>query len=519
MKKSILRLTAGLLALLMLAGCGAAEEPQPILPEAQPQPEAEAPAEPGVLRVAWEQSESLNPFSTGSLQNYHLAQLLYDPLYRMDEAYNTTPCIARSMEMMVDQVWQEETMYEEAICTLRLRSGLRFWDGTELAARDVVFSLQQAIDSPYFGAGLAHVSQVTADPKDPLTVYIRLTRPDAFFEKSLTFPIVQADSGTNNRPVGCGRFMPQGETTFVPNPDHNPVVETFAAVELVPVTALTALGYSIKTDLIDLACSDLTIPWNRSLGNGYTPVQLSNLVYLGINQRGILANRDFRDVVYRLLNRNAIDEAVYLGQDTATWMPFNPAVEEIGSQVVALPGQMTQRSATELLDGIGLAKRDQYGYRTWGGASLTLTLLVNSENTERVTIAEGVAYTLEQLGIRTVVERCSFEDYSLRLAEGYYDLYVGEVRMPWNMNLLPMLGGWNETVYGMAASPELQQAARDFLRTGKGYGAVSGLFAQEIPFIPLMFRQGLVAYRLNFCSNIVATEQDIFYNIEEWDLA
>lgn len=519
MKKHILRLTAALLALLMLAGCGKTvqEQPQQPLPEVQPQ--AEASALPQVLRVAWEQQESLNPFTTGSLQNYHLAQLLYDPLFRMDENYNTTPCIARSVEMTVDQVWQDEIMYEEAICTLRLNSGLQFWDGTEVEARDVIFSLEQAMASPYFAAGLSHVSAVTADREDPEVIYIRLTRPDAFFEKSLTFPVVQADSGTNNRPVGSGRFMPQDETTFVPNPDHTPRVENFAAVELVPVDALTALGYSIKTDLVDIACSDLNIPWNRSLGNGYTPVQLSNLVYLGINQRGILANRDFREVIYRLLDRSALDEPVYLGQDTVTWMPFNPAVEEIGSQVVTLPGQMTQRSATELLDGIGLARRDKYGYRTWGGANLTLTLLVNSENSERVTIAEEVAYTLEQLGIRTVVEQCSFEEYSLRLAEGYYDLYVGEVRLPWNMNLLPMLGGWSETVYGTVGSAELQQAAHNFLRTGRGYEAVSSLFAQEIPFIPLMFRQGIVAYRLNFCSNIVATEQDIFYNIEEWDLS
>ena len=171
-----------------------------------------------------------------------------------------------------------------------------------------------------------------------------------------------------------------------------------------------------------------------------------------------------------------------------------------------------------LLDELGYAQRDQNGYRTRGGQRLSLTILVNSENAERVVVAQSVAYALEQVGIRAVVEQCSFDEYRARLAANSYDLFVGEVRLPWDMNVLPMLDGRDETGYGAASSLQLQQAAREFSRTGKDFGPFSQLFTEEVPFIPLFFRQGIVAFPLNFCPNIIATEQDIFYNIELWEL-
>ncbi|MBQ9109396.1 MAG: hypothetical protein IJY02_05175, partial [Oscillospiraceae bacterium] len=100
-----------------------------------------------------------------------------------------------------------------------------------------------------------------------------------------------------------------------------------------------------------------------------------------------------------------------------------------------------------------------------------------------------------------------------------YDLFVGEIKLPMNMNILPMLTGADGTGYGAFGSENLQYSARHFLRTGNDYDQLVQLFAQEVPFIPLFYRQGIVAYPLNFCSNIIATEQDIFYNIEDWVLS
>ncbi|MBR5559453.1 MAG: hypothetical protein IKU72_04330 [Oscillospiraceae bacterium] len=524
MKKKLFRVLAAALAVVMLAGCthfasfGEAEpeEPQPELPEV---PQQEEPVEPSVLRVAYEEGESLNPYNTQSLQNYYIAQLLYDPLFRLDEDYNPQNCLAQSLSMAVDQVVQDDYVYEAAVVTVRLKPNILFWDGSELTAADVVYSLQKARESSYFSAGLTHVSWVEADSADPLQLTIHLTRPDYFFRNSLTFPVVKNGTGDSSCPVGCGRFEPAEENTFVPNTRHQRAVKNISAVELVEINDVSSIGYSIKTGLVDFACSDLRTPWNRSLGNGFTSVQMSNMVYLGVNKAAsAMADAELRQIVYRLINRSSIDSGVYLGQDIASWMPFNPAAGVIGNSAVALPNQLNASAAGEMLDQSGYAQRDKSGYRTRAGGYLSLTLVVNSENSERVAIAKAVAQTLEEVGLRTTVVECSFEEYKYRLSENMYDLFVGEVRLPLNMNILPMVTGANETGYGAYGSEALQNAVRNFLRTGNDYDKTVRLFAQEVPFIPLFFRQGIVAYPINFCSNIIATEQDIFYNIEDWVL-
>jgi peptide/nickel transport system substrate-binding protein len=41
-------------------------------------------------------------------------------------------------------------------------------------------------------------------------------------------------------------------------------------------------------------------------------------------------------------------------------------------------------------------------------------------------------------------------------------------------------------------------------------------FALSPPFLPLAYRQGLAGYSRNFYADLVATVQDIFYNINNW---
>ena len=46
--------------------------------------------------------------------------------------------------------------------------------------------------------------------------------------------------------------------------------------------------------------------------------------------------------------------------------------------------------------------------------------------------------------------------------------------------------------------------------------ALDSAFRRSVPVIPLVYRRGIVALSPDFSANIVATEQDIFYNIGDW---
>jgi len=526
-KKRLLRLCAALLALALASGCAPAPESQSGQAlesgtlESTP---ADAKSD-GVLRLAYDDTSTLNPYTTKALQNYYISRLLYDPLVQLDAEYEPHNCLAQSVSVALDQAGTAASgdtavpSSSQAVYTVRLRPDLRFWDGSGMTAQDVAYSLKQAMASSYYAAGLSHVQQVTVDKEDPLKLVIRLSRADAFFDRSLTFPVVKDGTGGDDRPVGSGRFKPQSAKVLVPNPNSITTVATFKSIQLVQLNDMDSMSYSIKTGIVDMAYSDLRSTWNKSLGNGFTSVQLNNMVYLGVNKtNGALANAEVRKVLYRLVDRDQVINNAYMGLDAPTWLPFNPEVKAV-KNAIALPSQMTDKMASAQLDDLGYADRDSSGYRVKNGRRLSFTILVNSDNSNRVEVAKSVAQFCESVGIQATVKESTFDDYKTSVASGNYDLFVGEVKVPLNMDVLPMLEGRGETGSGAMASAGLQTAARTFLQTGNDYGKAAQLFVDEIPFIPLFFRRGIVTYPLNFCSNIIATEQDIFYNIDQWKVS
>lgn len=41
-------------------------------------------------------------------------------------------------------------------------------------------------------------------------------------------------------------------------------------------------------------------------------------------------------------------------------------------------------------------------------------------------------------------------------------------------------------------------------------------FWQQCPFVPLLYTQSVISHSRNFYPAVVATDQDIFYNISKW---
>ena len=147
------------------------------------------------------------------------------------------------------------------------------------------------------------------------------------------------------------------------------------------------------------------------------------------------------------------------------------------------------------------------------GRRITLNLVVNEENAARVTIAQRMKEYLSSAGIDVKVETLDYESYRLRILRGEYDLYVGEVKLEDNFDLTPFFSGSGFST-SMDISLELLAAYQGF-RTG--IGSTQGLveaFEEELPFVPLAYRSGMVAFSRDFPAEVTATEQDVFYRIQ-----
>ena len=197
----------------------------------------------------------------------------------------------------------------------------------------------------------------------------------------------------------------------------------------------------------------------------------------------------------------------------ATLYPFNPEFYRMEDLELSTPRELAR--AEELLAGMGLTQKDENGYRLRNGQPVTLRLLVNSENACRNAAATLLAEQLRQLGVQVTVESQSFTQYQASLSRRDYDLYIGETRLMDNMDFSVLLSG-GALSYSTPYIESLSELYGSYRSTGAGIGTFCEAFAEQSPFIPLVFRQGQVSFNRSFDAQIVATEQNLFYNLSEW---
>lgn len=175
------------------------------------------------LRVGMQQEPtSLDPTAdaTASIDSM-LTMNVFEALTTVAENGEVLPNLATSWEVSEDGLTY----------TFTLAQGVKFHDGSDFNADDVVFSFNRAMaeDSVNPSKGIFKpVASVTA--LDPSTVEIKLANKDAFFLFNMgqgdSAIVAEESAATNNtNPVGTGPFKLESWTrgdrlTLVKNPDH-----------------------------------------------------------------------------------------------------------------------------------------------------------------------------------------------------------------------------------------------------------------------------------------------------------
>lgn len=168
----------------------------------------DAPVRGGRLNVGIDgDTPTLDPLGMGAQNDRHVGRSIYDTLLEFDEKGKLVPNLAESYSVSADGMSY----------VLKLRTGVKFHDGTSFNAEAVVYNLKRLMDpaNKYRGsADLAMVADVRAIT--PMEVEIRLKNPSAPFAAVLADvsgmmispAAVQKygkDYGAN--PVGTGPFM------------------------------------------------------------------------------------------------------------------------------------------------------------------------------------------------------------------------------------------------------------------------------------------------------------------------
>lgn len=491
------RFCALLLMLLILSGCTR----EPSVSESSSSP-SDAPVistpvlEEGSTSLGYFSEDSLNPYTCRTIQNFYLCGLLYDGLTALDAGGSSELRLAQSAAMD-DSHW-----------LVQLRPDAVFPNGEQVTAQDIAASFQAAAQSVYFSSSLSHVLEVQVT--DVSSVTFVLDSPDALFDRCLTFPILRSDTVYSDRPIGVGRYHFTGEDQLSGNPRYYGAAGCYETIHLIGVTTLEELGTVLQTGSVKMAYFGTQGVSRAPLGVQSIPVRQSNLVFLGVNARRL--NQDLRTLISQIADRETLCSSAYLGHASPTCSPIFPSYSGITS-----PARPGAQKIAETLDALGFDQRDAAGWRKRPDSSvLSISILTNESASEQLAAAELLAGQLQKAGIRASVEDVSPELYSARIAEGSYDLYLGETRLTPNADLLSLISP--SAAYGSACLNDSQlPSLYKQVKTGElPLSELGHALSDALPVIPLLFRQGILCFSGEFSVNIVATERDIFYNIENW---
>ena len=449
------------------------------------------------------QGQTLDPITCPDGVQQTIGALLYEGLYALDTGFTPQPMLAESCTV------------SGTTCTITLRGGVTFSDGSAVTASDVVRSLQRAQSSERYSERLAGVSRIAAGSGG--TVVLTLTYENQNIAALLDIPIVKAGTETATAPIGTGPYVyttgEGGSVSLTRNASW--WKGESLPLQTIPLSVYKdsdTIAYAFYAREIQLLTCDLTAttPSNVSGSGAYTDADTTVLQYVGVNtSRPLLADPAVRRALSLGIDRAGLVKSFLMGHAAPTQFPVSPAS----------PLYPQEQEVSYSPDHFASAM-EEAGLRT-GTQTQTLTLIVNEENSYKVSMASRIATQLSQYDLRVTVKTMSWSAYTQALRSGNYDLYYAECRLTADWDLTPLLAAGGALNYGGAASDEMTAALTRWLACAQdeqteAMDSLCQVFREQSPILPVCFKRTSVLMTQGAVEKITPTAANPFYSLTDW---
>ncbi len=499
MTKKIIAVLLVLSMIFLFASCKGKGEDETTEPESYVLPTKIIEAD---ISLPYTSSDSLVAYTAKGSVNADLIPIMYESLFTPTDDGKGMPLVAKSGKIEGTKV------------TVYLKTDVKFSNGTVLTGNHVKKSFEKAKNNAFYKHSLKNVASVSV--QDNNTVVFKLYNPDPMALNILDFPII-AVSGKNT--YGSGKYSLKylDETAYLQvNAHHRDYKKSWhKQIALYDMSGISGPIYPFKANEISAYKQDLSDGNYVNLSSFTVAENTNNLVYVGVNSNwsgSITSLAWVRQAINIGISRSSITASSFLGQGTPVITPFKSAYYQLNTENLAGVGGEVEKA-------IGILERNGYttvssdGVRTNGNNSLKLNILVCSENQYKVSVAEAVKKSLEELGFGvTITEKKTSEDFVNALKEGHYSLYIGEAQLTSNCDLSEFFTEKGSLNYGIT-----KEFYKDFEAYKKGTDSTMTFveaFSTEVPFIPLYYRKAVISVN----PNITGPENGsfVYSDIGEW---
>ena len=277
-------------------------------------------------------------------------------------------------------------------------------------------------------------------------------------------------------------------------------------IALVEASDQDTMLYRFTSHDVQVITADLigTDPISATGSIAYQDADTTILQYLGCNvNREPLNTAAFRKLLSQGIDRSYLVSAFLSGHGVPTQFPVSPRSP---LYPVDLESPYSPAEFSAALNASTLSP------------GRTLILLVNSENSFKVSAARQIAETFSGYGIPMTVQALPWAEYTAALSAGEFDLYYGEIKLTADWNLSQLLGTEAPLNYGGWADPLFDQYMANYLAAADRPAALARLCSylrNQAPILPICFKSTSVLLQTNVLDGLAPTMNEPFYNLTE----
>jgi peptide/nickel transport system substrate-binding protein len=456
MKKKLLFLLALMLIfMLVLTSCTSSKKDT----TTEDTPAKETPAVTGtnepvkggnLIYGSFSEPKNLNPYILNDVPSDDVARLIFDGLVKTNNKLEAQPYLAEKIDISSDNLTY----------TVKIKQGVKFHDGVELTAEDVMFSYNIAKDPGYAGPRKSNFDMIESMKKiDNYTVEFKLNKIDVtFYPTTLSFGIVPKhllekvpvkDMGDytafNKKPIGTGPFKftewVEGQYVKVEkNPEYfdgSPYIDSITYKIVPDQNALILALQSGEIDYGAVPSTDIkkVREWVDSKNKRVEEGLDLAYTFIGYNSKNpLFADKRVRQALTTAINREDLVKFVLEGEGEVANVPESPLSWAYSNDVSKFA--YAPDKAVQLLKEAGWVKGADGKLKNAKGEVFKFSLQTNAGNKAREDIISIVKDQLKELGIEVKIEAIEFQALVEKLTKTRkYDAIV----IGWGLSAFPDL--------------------------------------------------------------------------------
>ncbi|MCK9574279.1 MAG: peptide-binding protein, partial [Candidatus Omnitrophica bacterium] len=368
------------------------------------------------------EASNLIPMLSSDSASHEVSGFIFNGLVKYDKDLTLIGDLAQSWDISEDGL----------VITFHLKKGIKWHDGIEFTADDVLFGYKTIIDDKTPSAYKEDFLQVKkAEVLDNYTFKVTYDKPFAPALASwgslavLPKHILEREDITktsfSRSPVGTGPFkfkewIPGQKVMLTANPDYfegRPYLDG-AVIRIIPDP--TTMFLELKTKGLDwIGLTPLQYKKqteDKFFNENYKKFKYPSFTYtyLGFNlKHPWFCEKKVRQAIAYALDKDEIIKGVLLGMGSISTGPFVPNTWPYNPDVKKY--EYNPQKAKELLAEAGWQDSDGDGILDKDGKQFEFTVLTNMGNTARIKTATIIQYRLSKVGIKVNIRQLEWSAF------------------------------------------------------------------------------------------------------------